>query len=239
MGYRMNISPIRIAISVNRLTHRYGSRIVLNNLHLEIAAGESVAIVGANGSGKTTLLRCMAGLTQIQSGEVRWFGRPAADPPASRRLVGMAAHDGFLYSHLTARENLVFASRMHAVANPAWQADTLIQAAGLEPYAFRQARKLSRGIRQRLSILRALVHDPKILILDEPFAALDAAGMNWLNLTLQELRNRECSLCFTTHDLQLAKTCADRVLELRGGVLSDVKKTEEQGLIFHPFPKAA
>ena len=166
--------------SVNRLTHRYGLRVVLNNLHLEIAAGESVAIVGANGSGKTTLLRCMAGLTRIQGGEVRWFGRPAADPPASRRLVGMVAHDGFLYPHLTARENLVFAARMHAVPDPCRQADTLIQAAGLEPYAFRQARKLSRGIRQRLSILRALVHDPKILILDEPFAALDAAGMKWL-----------------------------------------------------------
>jgi ABC-type multidrug transport system ATPase subunit len=235
----MNISPNRIAICVNRLTHCYGSRIVLNNLHLEIAAGESVAIVGANGSGKTTLLRCMAGLTQIQGGEAHWFGRPAADPPASRSLVGMAAHDGFLYPHLTARENLVFAARMHAVADPGRQADTLIQAAGLEPYAFRQARKLSRGIRQRLSILRAMVHDPKILILDEPFAALDAAGIKWLGSTLQELRKCECTLCFTTHDLLLAQTYADRVLKLRSGVLEDIKNAGVQGLIFRPFTKAA
>ena len=219
--------------------HRYGSRIVLNNLHLEIAAGESVAIVGANGSGKTALLRCMAGLTRIQGGEVRWFGRPAADPPASRSLVGMAAHDGFLYPHLTARENLVFAARMHAVSNTGLQADCLLQAAGLEPYAFRQARKLSRGIRQRLSILRALIHNPKILILDEPFAALDAAGMNWIGTTLQELRRRRCTLCFTTHDLLIAKTHADRVLELHSGVLEDVKNVGEQGLIFSPFTKAA
>ena len=226
----MNTTPHRIAIGVNRLTHRYGSRIILNNLHLEIAAGESVAIVGANGSGKTTLLRCMAGLTRIQGGEVRWFGRPAADPPASRRLVGMAAHDGFLYPHLTARENLVFAARMHAATDPGRQADTLIQAAGLGSYAFRQARKLSRGIRQRLSILRAMVHDPKILILDEPFAALDTAGMNWLGSTLQELRSRECTLCFTTHDLLLAQTYADRVLELRGGVLEIFKNAMEHGI---------
>ncbi|MGA2798700.1 MAG: heme ABC exporter ATP-binding protein CcmA [Thermoguttaceae bacterium] len=235
----MNTNSHCIAIDVNRLTHRYGSRIILNNLHLEIAVGESVAIAGANGSGKTTLLRCMAGLARIQGGEVRWFGRPAADPPASRSLVGMAAHDGFLYPHLSARENLVFAARMHAVSNPSRQADCLLQAAGLEPYAFREARKLSRGMRQRLSILRAIIHDPKILILDEPFAALDVAGMNWLGSTLQELRRRGCTLCFTTHDLLLAKTHADRVLELCGGVLEAIKKAEEPSPIFHPFSKAA
>ena len=235
----MNTTSHCIAIEVNRLTHRYGSRIVLNNLHLEIAAGESVAIVGANGSGKTTLLRCMAGLTRIQDGEVNWFGRPAANPPESRRLVGMAAHDGILYPHLTVRENLVFAARMYAVSNTGLQADCLLQAAGLEPYAFRQARKLSRGIRQRLSILRALIHNPKILILDEPFAALDAAGINWLGLTLQELRCRECSLCFTTHDLLLAKTYANRMLELRGGVLGDVNNAGAQGPIISHFSKAA
>jgi heme ABC exporter ATP-binding subunit CcmA len=235
----MNTISHCIAIGVNRLTHRYGSRIVLNNLHLEIAAGQSVAVVGANGSGKTTLLRCMAGLTRIQDGDVRWFGRPAADPPDSRRLVGMAAHDGFLYPHLTARENLVFAARMHAIADPGRQADSLIQSAGLGPYAFRQARKLSRGIRQRLSILRAMVNDPKILILDEPFAALDTAGVNWLGSTLQELRSSKHTLCFTTHDLLLAQTHSDRVLELRDGFLEIAKTIMEEGIDIHPLTKAA
>jgi ABC-type multidrug transport system ATPase subunit len=235
----MNTFPRSIAIEINRLTHRYGSRTVLNNLHLEIAEGQSVAIVGANGSGKTTLLRCMAGLARIQGGEVRWFGRPSADSPASRSLIGMAAHDGFLYPHLTARENLIFAARMNAVFHPDRQADALIQASGLEPYALRQARKLSRGIRQRLSILRAMVHDPKLLIFDEPFAALDAAGMNWLCAILQELRRNERTLCFTTHDLLLAQTHADRTLELRRGVLEDIRISGEKGLIFPPFTKAA
>jgi ABC-type multidrug transport system ATPase subunit len=235
----MNTTSHCIAIGVNRLTHRYGSRIVLNNLHLEITAGESVAILGANGSGKTTLLRCMAGLMRIQDGEVRWFGRPAADPPASRRLVGMAAHDGFLYPHLSARENLIFAAHMYAIADPGRQADNLIQAAGLGLYAFRQARRLSRGIRQRLSILRAMVHNPKILILDEPFAALDAAGINWLGSTLQELRGSECTLCFTSHDLLLANTHADRVLELRSGALEISENTLEHGNEIHPLTKAA
>jgi heme exporter protein A len=235
----MNAPSARIAIDVDRLTRRYGSQVVLNNLRLVIAEGESVAIVGANGSGKTTLLRCLAALTRITNGEVRWFGQPAADTPASRRLVGMVAHDGFLYPHLTARENLVFAARMYAVPNPARQADSLIQAAGLEPYAFRPARQLSRGIRQRLGILRALVHDPKILVLDEPFAALDAAGTMWLCSTIQDLRRRGCTLCFSTHDLQLARAHADRVLELRRGVLEDVNNTFECSIEPGPFSKAA
>jgi heme exporter protein A len=235
----VNISPSCIAISAKGLTQKFGSRVVLNNLRLEIAEGESVAIVGANGSGKTTLLRCLAALMRLSSGEVRWFGHPAADKPALRQLVGMVAHDGFLYPHLTARENLVFAARMYAVSDPGQRADALIEAAGLELYAFRQARKLSRGVRQRLSILRAIIHDPKILILDEPFAALDAAGTVWLSSLLQDLRRRRCAICFTTHDLPLAHAHADRVLELRSGILKVVENPVERGLEIHPFAKAA
>jgi heme ABC exporter ATP-binding subunit CcmA len=235
----MHISTSSIAIGVNRLTHKFGSRIVFNNLHLEIAAGESVAIVGANGSGKTTMLRCLAGLVHISNGEVRWFGRPAADTPASRQFVGMVAHDGFLYPHLTARENLVFAARMYAVPNPGQRAEDLIQSAGLMPYAFRQTRKLSRGMRQRLSILRALVHDPKILILDEPFAALDTAGTVWLGSLLENLRNGGCTLCFTTHDLTLAHAHSDRVLELQCGVLQVMENVIECGVKSSLFARAA
>jgi len=220
----MDISSTSIAISADRLIQRFGSRVVLNNLYLEIAEGESVAILGANGSGKTTLLRCMAALIHPGSGEVRWYGQPAAERPASRRRLGMAAHDGFLYLHLTARENLVFAARMYAVPQPGQRADALIQAAGLEAYAFCQVRKLSRGMRQRLSILRAMMHDPEILILDEPFAALDASGAVWLGSLLHDLRRRGRTLCFTTHDVLLARANADRVLELRRGVLQNVER---------------
>jgi heme ABC exporter ATP-binding subunit CcmA len=235
----MNISSTTIAIGVNRLTHKFGSRVVLNNLHLEIAAGESVAIVGTNGSGKTTLLRCLAGLVHISGGEVRWFGLPAADKPASRRLVGMVAHDGFLYPHLTARENLIFAARMYAVPNPGQRADDLIKSTGLDLYTFRQTRKLSRGMRQRFSILRALVHNPKILILDEPFAALDTAGTEWLGALLENLRGSGCTLSYTTHDLMLAHAHANRVLELRYGVLQVLESVIECGMISSPFARAA
>jgi ABC-type multidrug transport system ATPase subunit len=235
----MNNSSVCSAISASRLTRKFGSRVVLNNLYLDIAEGESVAIVGTNGSGKTTLLRCLAALMRLSGGEVRWFGHPAADKPASSKLVGMVAHDGFLYPHLTGRENLVFAARMYAVPNPGQRVDALIQAAGLEPYAFRHTRKLSRGVRQRLSILRAMVHDPKILILDEPFAALDAAGAVWLSSLLQDLRGRGCAICFTTHDLRLAHAHADRVLEIRFGVLEIVENTRDCGVEYHAIARAA
>jgi heme ABC exporter ATP-binding subunit CcmA len=236
---RMNLSSTSIAIGVDRLTQKFGSRIVLNNLHLEIAAGESVSIVGANGSGKTSLLRCLAGLVHSSGGEVRWFGLPAADKPALRRLVGMVAHDGFLYPHLTARENLVFAARMYTVPNPGQRVDELIQDAGLEPYTYRQAKKLSRGLRQRFSILRALVHNPKVLILDEPFAALDTAGTDWLGSLLEKLRSAGCTLCFTTHDLILAHAHADRVLELHCGVLQVLENVIECGMKSSHFARAA
>jgi ABC-type multidrug transport system ATPase subunit len=235
----MNTASSYIAIDADRLTKKFGSRTVLNDLRLEIAEGESVAIAGANGSGKTTLLRCLAGLIGFDGGEVRWFGALAADKPALRRLLGMVSHDGFLYPHLTTRENLLFAARMYALPNPGKRADTLLDSAEMGPYAFYQVKKLSRGMRQRLSILRALVHDPKIIILDEPYAALDASGTIWLASLLENLRRQYRTICFTTHDLQFAKDHSDRILELRNGVLQRKKDNDSDNINPHQLIKAA
>lgn len=235
----MNVNNISNAIVADRIVKTFGSRTVLNNLRLEIVKGESVAIVGANGSGKTTLLRCLAGLIKLNSGEIRWFGKPAAITPASRNILGMVSHDGFLYPHLTASENLVFAARMCSVHNPNQRADSLLRNAGMDAYAHRQARKLSRGMRQRLSILRALIHYPEIIILDEPFSALDTAGTVWLESILENLRRQSRTICFTTHDHQLAHTHSDRVLELRSGVLHIKENHEEQDRNTQTLSKAA
>ena len=105
------------AISARRLSKHFAARAVLDAIDLDIAAGQSVALTGANGAGKTTLLRCLASLVRPSDGEVRWFGESSADP-AARRLIGMVAHETRLYPHLTLRENLVFAARMHDVAGP-------------------------------------------------------------------------------------------------------------------------
>jgi|SRR3989304_31614 len=224
----MNTTSNNITISTNGLTKLYGRRVILNRLDMEIAEGESIAIIGPNGAGKTTLLRCLAAICRPSEGEVYWFGQPAGASVEGRRLLGMVAHDGLLYPHLTVGENLLFAARMCDVQKPDERVDELIRTAGLEQHVFYLARKLSRGMRQRLSIVRSLIHDPAILILDEPFASLDAAGIKWLGELLGDLRGRGRTICFTTHDRAIAHACADRILILDCGSLRELAEVVEK-----------
>ncbi len=210
------------AIQTQRLSKRLGNRTVLREVDLEIAAGQCVALTGSNGSGKTTLLRCLAGITRPDSGEVRWFGRPAAESPNDRRLVGMVTHESRLYAHLSLRENLVFAARMCAVNQPVQRADILLDQIGLRALADRQVRKISRGTRQRLALARALIHDPPILLLDEPFSGLDSIGCDWLSGYLKEQRENDRAICFVTHDMEPARRLADRTLILENGTLAGI-----------------
>ena len=121
------------AILVRRLSKSFGRRTVLRQIDWQVAEGQSVAVTGANGSGKSTLLACLASVVRPTSGEVRWFGHPAAGDPAARRLVGMVAHENRLYPHLTLRENLVFAARMYGVAWPQRRADQWLEAPAWQP----------------------------------------------------------------------------------------------------------
>jgi heme ABC exporter ATP-binding subunit CcmA len=205
------------AISVSRLTKRFARRLVLDEIDLEIAAGESVVLTGANGAGKTTLLRVIAALIRPTSGEVRWFGEKANGNSESRRLIGMVAHENRLYPHLTLRENLVFAARMCDVSRPHEQAESLLATVGLLAHAERMPPVLSKGMRQRLSLARAMVHDPPILLLDEPFEGLDAAADRWLTSLFQDLRQQGRTLCFVLHDEAKTRQLADRILHLHRG----------------------
>jgi len=203
------------------LSKALGGRWVLRDLGFQIAEGQTVAVMGANGAGKTTLLRCLASLTRPTTGEVRWFGHPASAGAAVRRLIGLAGHESSLYPHLTARENLVFAARMYDVPDPMGRADRLIHSANLERYADRWSTRLSRGLRQRLAVVRALVHDPPIVLLDEPFSGLDEAAAHWLVDLLSDLHARRRTVCFTTHDRQTARDLADRILHLQSGRIEE------------------
>jgi heme exporter protein A len=206
-----------IAIEVRQLSKSFGHRLVLNEVDLDVAEGECVALEGANGAGKTTLLRCLSSVIRPTAGSVRWFGRPALGAPAARRLIGMVAHESRLYPHLTLRENLVFAARMYDLPKSLQRADELLADIGLRPHADRMPTELSRGMRQRLVVARAVVHDPPILLLDEPFTGLDAEGTNWLLRLLMNHRARGKTLCFALHDEERMQALADRVLELRRG----------------------
>jgi len=206
-----------IAVEVRGLSKRFGRQEALKSVDLEIPAGASVALIGANGAGKTTLLRCMASVLRPTAGEVRWFGRPAFRNPDARRLIGMVAHQSGLYPHLTIRENLVFAARMCDVPKPLERADELLSSVGLQTYAQRTPAEVSQGMRQRVALVRGLVHDPAILFLDEPFAGLDAAAAEWLCGLLGELRAQQRTACFAVHDADIVRRLADTVLELRTG----------------------
>jgi len=244
------------AIQASGLSKAFGGRIVLRPLDLDVTEGQTVALTGANGAGKTTLLRCLAAVLRPSSGEVRWFGQSAAAgyravggygirtyPPrpgaAARRLIGMVGHESRLYPHLTVRENLVFSARMYDVAEPARRTDQLLGSIGMSAYARRFPARISHGMRQRLAIVRALVHDPPILLLDEPFSGLDEEATGWLLGLLREMRARGRTVCFTTHDRQKVEHLADRVLHLASGRAEETRAAESTASREAPFKARA
>jgi len=208
----------RVGIRAEGLTKTLGTRTVLRGVNLAIIAGECVVLRGDNGTGKTTLLRCLAGLVRPDAGYVRWFERSPLET-AAHRLIGMVAHESHLYPHLTLRENLIIAGRLHDVSGPAHRASLWLEAAGLNEHADRFPREVSQGMRRRTSLARALVHEPSILLLDEPFSGLDHAGLEWLCDVLLERQRQGRTTCLVTHEDPTTRQLADRVLELRSGRL--------------------
>lgn len=223
----------KIPIQTKGLSKSFGRRMVLRQIDFDVAEGECVALTGANGAGKTTLLRCLATVIRPNSGEVRWFGRLATADLSARRLVAMVAHESLLYPHLTLRENLVFAARMYGVSEPHQRADDWLRNAALNAHAHRLPVQISKGMRQRLAVARAMIHDPRIVLFDEPFSSLDQQGAGWLLELLRELRSRGCALCFATHDEQTVQQLADRVIELRSGQLFERDACDRAALTGH------
>jgi ABC-type multidrug transport system ATPase subunit len=196
---------------------------VLSRLDLELPPGSLYALMGANGAGKTTLMQCLAGQLRPTAGDILWFGQSPVRNVRLRRFVGLAFHETGLYPELSARENLLFAARMQQLSAAAWRVDEGLSEAQLEHYSAWQTSRLSKGIRQRLSLIRSWLHEPRLLLLDEPFAALDEAGQAWLIRRLQTLRSIGTTIFFSCHDPSLAEQLADRVLRLEHGRLLDSK----------------
>jgi heme ABC exporter ATP-binding subunit CcmA len=200
------------------LWRAYGRRQVLRDLDLAVAAGEAVAVAGPNGAGKTTLLRVLAGLARPDRGEVRLEGRPLRrDAPQVRRAVGLVSHQTLLYDDLTLHENLTFAARLYGLPAPAAAARAALDEAGLGPRADESPRRLSRGLAQRAAIARALLHRPRLLLLDEPFTALDAAASERLRAELGARRQLGLGIVLVTHQLAEAWEVATRIAVLVEG----------------------
>ena len=202
-------------VSAAGLSKRFGPVIALAGVDFDAAAGTVVAVLGPNGAGKTTLLRILAGLARPSAGSVRYAG--GADRRRARHFVGYIGHATFLYPQLTARENLAFTAQLYGVANAGPRIATLLGELELDAVADRVAGSFSRGLAQRLSIARALVHDPKLLLLDEPFTGLDPVSADRLAARVDALRGGGRAVVLVTHDLARAAALADRALVLVGG----------------------
>ena len=209
--------PAAAALRLRGVTKRYGARWVLRGLDLDVAAGEAVAVLGPNGSGKSTLLRTAAGLARPDAGAVEVAGHDVRkDPLAARRACSFLSQDAPLYDELTPAEHVAWWARLHGrPADEATTNRTLVEA-GLARLAHHPARTLSRGERQRLALTLALLPDPRVLVLDEPFTALDAVAQAWLESLLVARRGRGATL-LSLHDEAAAVRVAQRTIRLGAG----------------------
>jgi heme exporter protein A len=191
---------------------------VLRGVSLTVAPGATVALVGPNGAGKTTFLRILATLARPTAGEITIDGLDIRrDAQAIRQRIGFAGHIPLLYDELTAEENLLFFARMYGVQDRQARVDTLLDQVGLRLKAKDRVRNLSRGQAQRLALARALLHDPRLLLLDEPDAGLDEQGIALLEGVLRERAVAGQTTILTTHDLAWGLRVADRAVALVAG----------------------
>jgi heme exporter protein A len=207
-------------VAVEKLVKRYGRQRALAGVSLTLRAGSLCAILGENGAGKSTLLGILSTLVKPTSGEVAFQAGGQRQPPDSRlrRQIGVLAHDSFLYAGLTAYENLQFYGRLFGVEGAEARAAALLDEVGLEEAARdRPAGGYSRGMQQRLALARALLHDPQVLLLDEPFTGLDRTGAEALSRTLAKARADGRVVLVVTHDLESIGGVTDHVVVLRRG----------------------
>jgi heme exporter protein A len=205
-------------VSAEHLSRHYGRRRALWRVSLTCRSGAILGLFGPNGAGKSTLLGLLSTLIQPSAGVLRYGDRTADQwGDAVRGRIGVLGHDLFLYPDLTARENLLFFARLHRVAHEDAVVDRALQAARLAERAHDRAGSFSRGLRQRLALERALVHAPKLVLLDEPFTGLDDASAGLLIERLRGLRQDGAIVVMATHDFDLAADVVDEAMCLAGG----------------------
>jgi heme exporter protein A len=205
-------------LAARGLSRSFGRRRVLHDIDLTLNPGEALAVAGPNGAGKTTLLRLLAGLMRPSAGEVRVMGRPVRGSEGeARRAIGLLGHQSLLYDDLTLLENLTFAARLYGIARAGDVAMAALERAGLAARADELPRRLSRGLLQRAAIARALLHGPRLLLLDEPFTALDAASADRLRGELRAALEAGLGLVLVSHHLAEVWDVATRIAVLVEG----------------------
>jgi heme exporter protein A len=208
-------------IELENLTKQYGLLPVLRGVDLSVAAGEFVTLVGPNGAGKTTLLRIVATLLSPSGGLVKIGGWPLPSHAAQvRGHIGLVSHQTMLYGDMTAAENLRYYARLYGVADGEKKTTAVLKTVGLAARQYDFVRTFSRGMLQRLTIARATLHEPDVLLLDEPYTGLDQAGTALLDELLREQHGRGRTILMITHDLLHGLTVCDRVCVLHRGKIA-------------------
>jgi len=215
-------------IQVRKLVKRFGLKTVLLGLDFEVQEGEFVALLGPNGAGKTTFLRILSSLSRPGLGEVRIAGyRLPHQAAAVRRILGVVSHQPLLYGDLTAEENLQFYGRMYGVSRLEQRVAEVLEIVGLATRRRDLVRTFSRGMQQRLAIGRAVLHDPEVMLFDEPHTGLDQDACVMLDNVLREVAARGRTVVMTSHDLARAADLASRFDILsRGQIIASAGRSE-------------
>ncbi len=214
--------PAAFILQAKKITKTFGHSTVLKGVDLSLRQGERVTLLGPNGAGKTTLLRILGLLARPTSGEIELAGIPLKETrPSVRSLVGVISHLTFLYEDLTARENLRFYGKLYGLSGSSLEArvEEMLVRVGLEKRADQRVRVFSRGMQQRLALARAVLHQPPILLLDEPDTGLDRQAAEMLSQILAEpaVDSLPRSVLMTTHNLERGLAMSDRLIVLAGG----------------------
>ncbi len=230
------------AVAVEGVWKFYGDYPALRDVRLEAGAGECLALIGRNGAGKTTLLRAIAGFSRPGRGRILISGKEPRDT-GTRRQIGFIGHGISVYDELSALENLKLFGRLYGLDNPRARALEWLERTGLARVRDGLVREFSRGMRQRLAVARAFLHDPSVLLLDEPFTALDDRAIAVLQTLLRDAIARGKTIVMSTHQLREALELASHVALLtRGKVTYHGPRTAEMaanpGLIYAQYGEA-
>jgi len=210
-------TPAQSAIIVSGVVKQFGRFAALRGVSAEFDAGKFHAILGDNGAGKTTLLRALAGLAHPTQGTIRMFGKAPQD---SSREIGYMAHPSLLYDEMSGMENLRYFARLYGIAGDERCAE-VIRAVGLDPQLTRPVGQYSQGMRQRMSLARAILHNPKLLLLDEPFSNVDVHSAREMVILLKHMRGSGKTILVVTHQALLLDGVADEFVWMQQGRIVD------------------
>jgi len=215
------------AVAVRDLWKYYGDFPALREITFSVEEGGCLAVLGRNGAGKTTLLRILAGLARAARGEVTLFGKDVRDP-VTRARIGLLGHGIAVYDELSAIENLMLFARLYSLDNPKRRAEKWLENTGLSHVRDGLVREFSRGMRQRLAVARAFLHEPRVLLLDEPFTALDDRAIAIFQRLLKEALAEGRTILMSTHQIREAVELATHVgLVSRGRLVFHGERPEE------------